>query len=71
MRSVTTRRRVKSREVTNELGNLRHYILTTHKNQEIEVEVDPTCARPIDVTKRPSRLTDEQTRCFVAILQHA
>jgi hypothetical protein len=71
MRSVSTRRRVKSREVTDEFGNLRYYVLTTHRNQDIEVEVNPKHFTPIDVTKLPSRLTEEQTRCLVSIFQHA
>jgi hypothetical protein len=71
MRSVSTRRRVKSREVTDEFGNLRHYILTTHRNQDIEVQVNPEAFAPIEITKQPRRLTEEQTKCLVAILQHA
>ena len=71
MRSVSTRRRVKSREVIDEFGNLRHYVLTTHRNQDIEVQVNPGHFAPIDITKRPSRLTEEQTKCLVASLQHA
>ncbi len=70
MRSVSTRRRVKSREVTDELGNLKHYILSTHRNQDIEVMVDPKRANPVEMTRRPDRLSEEQTRCLIAILQH-
>ena len=51
MRSATTRRKVKLREVTNEYGDLKYYILTTHRNNDIEVTVDPKRFDPIDITK--------------------
>ncbi len=70
MRSVSTRRRVKQYEVRDEFGNLKYYSLTTHRNQDIEVIVNPNRANPIEITKRPDRLTEEQGRCLVAILQH-
>lgn len=71
MRAVTTRRRVKSRELVDEAGKLRYHVLTTHRNPDLEVTVDPYRTDSIDITKRPSRLTGEQARCLVAILQHA
>jgi hypothetical protein len=70
MRSVSTRRRVSSYQVRDELGNLRHHVLTTHRNQDIEVVVAPNRANPVEITKRPDRLTEEQARCLLAILQH-
>jgi len=71
MRAGTTKRRVKSREVCDEAGSLRCYVLTTHRNQDIEVILDPNRADCIDVVKRPSRLTEEQARCLVSILMYA
>ena len=70
MSAATIRRRVKSREVTDEAGNLKYYVLTTHRNHDLEVTVDPNRTDPVDITKRPGRLTEEQARCLVAILQH-
>ena len=63
-------RRVKCREVTDEFGRLKHYILNTHRNSALEVIVDPSRPDLIDITKRPARLTEEDSRCLVAILQH-
>jgi hypothetical protein len=71
MNPVSARRRVKAREVTDEFGNLRRYILTTHRSPDIEVVVMLNHVALIDVTRRPSRLTEEQTRCLVAVFQHA
>jgi hypothetical protein len=71
MRSVMTRRRVRTEIVRDELGRVKHLVLTTHRNNDIEITVDPNRPDSIDITKRPTRLTVEQSRCEVAILQHA
>jgi hypothetical protein len=71
MRSASARRRVKEREVTDEIGNLRHYILTTHRNCDIEVEVNPRELAPVDIIKGPHRFSEEQARCALALCLHA
>jgi hypothetical protein len=74
MHSTMARRRVKVREVETENGVTKHYMLTTHRNSHIEVKVTPQCPYPIEFTRWPhpgERLTEEESRCLVAILQRA
>jgi hypothetical protein len=70
MNATRIRRKVRERVITNEFNQIKYVELTTYCNDDIVVIIDPNRPDSVDITKRPARMSDEQSRCLVALLQH-
>lgn len=68
---MASRYKVRVRELIRESGELSCYALTTYRNPDIEVRVDPSDVKPIDLVQCPKSLDREEFRRLNSILNRA